>query len=281
MCWDLNGNALYHRRINVDRFLILELVINKMFTVIHKNILVLSSLLILLTIEAVFPYFGGWTSKVKHISQNAAIVIFNAVIINFLFVPLIVLSTNTPFGLFNQIKVSYALEIFLSILILDFVSYFMHVLYHKVPLMWRFHKMHHSDTAMDVTTAARFHIGEHVISLSVRALVYAIFAMKLEFILISESIFLVNVLLQHSNITLTEPIDRIYRIFFTSPNMHKVHHSNKEAETDSNYTSVFSFWDRLFRTYTIVKNPKKIIYGVKGLEKEQSFISMLMTPFKK
>ena len=203
------------------------------------------------------------------------------VIINFLFVPLIVLSTNTPFGLFNQIKVSYALEIFLSILILDFVSYFMHVLYHKVPLMWRFHKMHHSDTAMDVTTAARFHIGEHVISLSVRALVYAIFAMKLEFILISESIFLVNVLLQHSNITLTEPIDRIYRIFFTSPNMHKVHHSNKEAETDSNYTSVFSFWDRLFRTYTIVKNPKKIIYGVKGLEKEQSFISMLMTPFKK
>lgn len=141
--------------------------------------------------------------------------------------------------------------------------------------------MHHSDTQMDVTSGVRFHIGEHFVSLSFRAGLYFLFSMSLEFILIYETIFIVNVLFHHSNISISEPLDKVYRIFFTSPSMHKVHHSNKQLETDSNYTSLFSFWDRLFRTYRIVKDPKKIVYGIRGLEEKQSVLEMLRTPFSK
>ena len=171
-------------------------------------------------------------------------------------------------------------ELALTIILIDVLTYFMHVLFHRFPILWRFHRMHHSDTGMDVTTGARFHIGEHAISIIVRCGCYALFAMKLEHILLYEIVFLANVFFHHANISIGEPLDRLYRIFLTSPNMHKVHHSDTRIETDSNYTSLFSIWDRVFGTYRIVNNPKDIAYGIKGLEEDQTVIKMLLTPFK-
>jgi sterol desaturase/sphingolipid hydroxylase (fatty acid hydroxylase superfamily) len=252
-----------------------------MITILDKNIITITALVILYTAECVFPYFDAWKGKTKHALRNAGIVLINAVIINLLLLPLIVWASSSSWGVFNQVTLSWWAELALTILVIDALTYFMHVLNHKVPFLWRFHRMHHSDTAMDVTTGARFHIGEHIISLLARSGLYAVFSMNLEFILIYETVFLVSVLFHHSNISISEPIDKIYRMVFTSPNMHKVHHSNVQSETDSNYTSLFSFWDRLFGTYKIVKNPKNIVYGIKGLEKKQSIIDMLLTPFKK
>jgi len=252
-----------------------------MFTTLDKNIITISALIILYTLECIFPYFDNWTGKNKHALRNAGIAIFNAVIINILLIPVIVLSANTPWGLFNQINISLTTEIILTILLIDALTYVLHVIYHRVPFFWNFHRMHHSDNAMDVTSGSRFHIGEHVISLLTRSVLYATFAMKLEIILIYETIFIISVFFHHSNITISEPVDKIFRIFFTSPNMHKVHHSNIREEADSNYTSFFSFWDRLFGTYKIIKNPKDITYGVKGLEEDQSISKMLKTPFQK
>ena len=251
-----------------------------MISPLYKNIIMLAVFLILYTVESLFPYFDEWQGKARHTLRNGGLIAANALITNLILAPLTVLALNYQQGIFSQLEIGFWLELALTILLVDLLTYILHVLFHKVPFLWRFHRVHHSDTQMDVTTGARFHIGEHTISILCRAGLFALFAMKAEYIILYETIFLANVLLHHANLTISEPVDRIYRIFFTSPNMHKVHHSDVRAETDSNYTSLFSFWDRLFGTYTIIANPKRIVYGIKGLEDQQSVIAMQMMPFK-
>lgn len=251
-----------------------------MLTVLDKNIVGAIFLLVLLSIEYSFPFFK-FKGKITHIFRNLGIAFFNAIIINLLLLPIILLSVDTSFGLFNQISIVFGLELLFTILIIDLLTYCLHVMYHRIPFFWRFHRMHHSDTMMDVTTGVRFHIGEHVFSVLARSGLYALFAMKLEFIIIYETVFLASVLFHHSNISLSERVDWVFRVFFTSPNMHKVHHSNVRVECDSNYTSLFSFWDRIFGTYTIVDDEKRIVFGTRGFEKDQSIGSMLKTPFRK
>lgn len=251
-----------------------------MITLLEKNIVTVAALMLLLTAEVIAPYFDSWEGKGKHVLRNGGVVLFNAVVTNILLVPLILLATTVEGGLFDLFALHWAMELALTILLIDGLTYVMHRLFHEVPFLWLFHRMHHSDTQMDVTTGARFHIGEHIISTTVRAAFYAICAINMPNIIIYETFFLANVLFHHANIGITERVDKIYRIFFTSPNMHKVHHSNIQPETDSNYTSLFSFWDRLFGTYKIVENPKRIEYGIIGLEEEQSISAMLLTPFK-
>ena len=246
----------------------------------NQNIIMLCIFIVLYTVELLFPYFEAWTGKTRHTLQNGGLIVANAAVTNIVLVPITLAALNYQQGVFRQITINPMIEFVLTILLIDLLTYVMHVLFHKMPFLWRFHRMHHADTQMDVTTGARFHIGEHTISIICRALLFAIFAMKVEYILIYETVFLANVLFQHANLTISERLDRLYRIFFTSPNMHKVHHSNIQVETDSNYTSLFSFWDRVFGTYRIIDNPKRIVYGIKGLEDAQSITAMMLTPFK-
>ncbi len=247
----------------------------------EKDIVMISLLVVLYSLECLFSYFDAFKNKPRHALRNIGIIAFNAVIFNLLLVPLIVFSTNTSWGVFNSVSLDWKIELILTIILIDILTYIMHVLSHKTPFLWRFHRMHHSDTEMDVTTGARFHIGEHTISTFVRSGLYAVFAMKLGYILFYEVIFLANVFFHHANLSIGDTLDKLYRTFLTSPNMHKVHHSDRRVETDSNYTSFLSIWDRIFGTYRIVENPKDIVYGIKGLEEEQTVGKMLMTPFKK
>ena len=109
--------------------------------------------------------------------------------------------------------------------------------------------MHHSDPAMDVTTATRFHLGEITVSTIVRLGIIPLVGIPLRVIVVYELVLLVSTQFHHSNIALPSGIDRILRLVIVSPNMHRVHHSIKRVETDSNYSSVLSIWDRLFRSY--------------------------------
>jgi sterol desaturase/sphingolipid hydroxylase (fatty acid hydroxylase superfamily) len=246
----------------------------------EKDVLLISLLVIFCIWECMFPYFGTFENKTRHAVRNLGLIALNAVIVNLLLIPLVVYSTDTSWGVFRFMSLNGWAELVLTIVLIDLLTYVMHVLFHKRSFLWRLHRMHHSDPEMDVTTGARFHIGEHIISIGVRCGLYAAFALKLEYILFYEALFLANVLFHHSNITIGESLDKWYRIFLASPNMHKVHHSDIKVETDSNYTSLFSVWDRLFGTYRIVENPKNIVFGIKGLEEEQTVKKMLMTPFK-
>jgi len=246
----------------------------------EKDAILVSVLVLLFIIECLFPYFDTFKNKTRHTFRNVGLIALNALVVNVTLAPLVILSMDTSWGVFNRWDLNGWIELGLTVLLVDFLTYVLHVLYHKVPFMWRFHRVHHSDVAMGVTTGARFHIGEHVISTLIKCGLYACFAIKLEYLILYEAIFISNVFFHHANISIGEPLDRIYRILFTSPNMHKVHHSDIKNETDSNYTSLFSFWDRMFGTFRIVDDPERIVFGIKGLEEEQSVRRMLTTPFR-
>lgn len=253
-----------------------------MIDFITKNAVVLGVFILLYTAECLFPYFEDFNeTKKTHDIQNLLLIAFNTIVVNLLLVPVTVIALTQNIGLFHIYQINPYLQFFLTLLVLDLLYYLAHVLFHKIPILWRFHMMHHSDTQMDSTTGARFHIGEHTLSILARSVLYVAMGMSATHVAITETIFLANVIFHHANITISEKFDRIYRLVFTSPNMHKVHHSNKVEEADTNYTAIFSFWDRLFGTYKIVENPEDIVYGVKGLEDDQTFSKMIMTPLSK
>jgi sterol desaturase/sphingolipid hydroxylase (fatty acid hydroxylase superfamily) len=246
----------------------------------EKDALLITVLVLLFVLECLFPYFDTFKNKTRHTMRNLGLIVFNAIVVSVVLTPVVVGSLNTSWGVFNRWDLHWMLEFGLTVLLVDFLTYVLHVMYHKVPFLWRFHRVHHSDVAMGVITGARFHVGEHILSTLVKCGLYACFAMKLEYVLVYEAIFISNVFFHHANISIGESWDRIYRIFLTSPNMHKVHHSDIQIETDSNYTSLFSIWDRIGRTFRLVENSKDIVFGIKGMEDEQTVVRMLTTPFR-
>jgi len=146
------------------------------------------------------------------------------------------------------------LEIVLAVLIFDFAIWLQHLITHKVPLLWRLHRVHHADTEIDVTTAIRFHPVEIALSMLLKVgLVYLIGPAALAIILF-EIILNGTAMFNHSNLALPRGVDRVLRLILVTPDMHRVHHSVERAEHDSNYGFSLSIWDRMFRTY--IAQPK-------------------------
>ena len=139
--------------------------------------------------------------------------------------------------------------------------YWWHRFNHTMGLLWKFHKFHHKDLNMNTTTAIRFHTVELFFSVVMKSIVFVLFGFSFLPVLIYECVFFVALITQHSNIRISEQIDMLYRKLFSSPLMHRIHHSNKRKETDTNYGSVFSFWDRIFKTY-LKKTETPIVFGV-------------------
>ncbi|HHL22251.1 MAG TPA: sterol desaturase family protein [Aliiroseovarius sp.] len=153
-------------------------------------------------------------------------------------------------GLFNAVDWPLWVEVGLTILILDFAIWFQHMIFHKVPVLWRLHRVHHADRDIDVTTALRFHPIEIAASMLIKiGIVYLIGAPALGVILF-EIILNGTAMFNHANIRLPLPVDRLVRQVLVTPDMHRVHHSVYRDEHDSNYGFALSVWDRLFRTYT-------------------------------
>lgn len=152
-------------------------------------------------------------------------------------------------GLFNLTNLPPFVEFGASLLILDFAIWAQHLITHKVPLFWRFHRVHHADRDFDVTTALRFHPVEIVASMGVKiALVYALGPAAWA-VLAFEVILNGTALFNHANLRLPSALDSALRLMLVTPDMHRVHHSVQRQEHDSNYGFALSIWDRLFRTY--------------------------------
>ncbi len=152
-------------------------------------------------------------------------------------------------GLFNRLDWPEWVEIGLAVLILDFAIWAQHLLTHKVPLLWRLHRVHHADRDMDVTTAIRFHPVEIALSMGLKiGLVYAMGPAAIAVVLF-EIILNGTAMFNHSNLRLPLPVDRVLRWVLVTPDMHRVHHSVHRAEHDSNYGFSLSLWDRLMGTY--------------------------------
>jgi sterol desaturase/sphingolipid hydroxylase (fatty acid hydroxylase superfamily) len=184
---------------------------------------------------------------------NIGLGVINLAVIRLLFpalgVALSVSFAQQGIGLFNIVDAPAILAVAVSLLVMDLVYYGWHWLAHRVPLLWRFHLVHHCDIDVDLSTDLRHHPVEAILSSSVFLLTVPVlgappFAVFLFVLLQGASGFW-----QHGNIRIPARIERIIRRVFVTPDMHRIHHSADRSETDSNYTMLFSFWDRLFGTY--------------------------------
>lgn len=152
-------------------------------------------------------------------------------------------------GLLNLVAWPAWVEFGLTLLALDFAIWLQHLITHKVPLFWRFHRMHHADRDMDVTTALRFHPAEILASMALKiALIYGLGPQAVA-VVVFEILLNGTALFNHANLRLPGAVDRIVRLILVTPDMHRVHHSVLRAEHDSNYGFALSVWDRIFRTY--------------------------------
>lgn len=152
-------------------------------------------------------------------------------------------------GIFNVSGISEWATGILSIVALDLTIYAQHVFFHRVPLFWRFHRMHHTDLDIDVTSGARFHPVEIIISMGIKMAVIIILGAPAWSVLIFEVLLNVTSMFNHSNVFMNYRVDQSLRLFLVTPDMHRVHHSVIIEETNSNFGFNFPYWDRLFGTY--------------------------------
>jgi len=168
----------------------------------------------------------------------------------------------------------------LGIVALDLFTYFAHVLMHKSWIGWQFHRVHHSDNEVNVTTAFRQHPGESVWRIFWQVLAVGILGIPLSVLFVYLTVSMLNAQLEHANIRINKPIDRVLRFCVVTANMHKTHHSRDQIETDSNYGNIFSIWDRVFRTYTPTIDFSHLRYGLNGFdEREKQTLMVLLTLF--
>lgn len=155
------------------------------------------------------------------------------------------------FGLFNWINMPIWLGILISFLFLDFAIYLQHVASHKIPILWRVHKVHHSDVDLDVTSALRFHPIEIILSMLYKMALVALIGAPAVAVVIFEVVLNGSAMFNHANLKLPLWLDNILRRFIVTPDMHRIHHSVLIRESDTNYGFNLSLWDRIFKTYTV------------------------------
>lgn len=186
-------------------------------------------------------------------------------------------------GLFGLLDWPAWLAIPAAVLLLDLALYWQHRLMHQWPLLWRLHRVHHCDTAFDVTTGVRFHPVEIALSMGLKLGIITLLGPHPAAVLIFEVVLSMGSLFTHTDIALPRPLDRRLRWLFVTPSMHRIHHSIRPMETNSNYGFHLSVWDRLFRSYTATPAEDERSMPV-GLERwreprDQGLVSLLLNPF--
>ncbi|MGI9366467.1 MAG: sterol desaturase family protein [Rhizobiaceae bacterium] len=203
--------------------------------------------------EAVKPRRKLTVSKTNRWFTNLAIVVLDSLIVRLIFpaaaVGVAFWASANGIGVFNLINAPFWIAVIVSFVVLDFAVWLSHVLSHKIPLFWRFHRMHHADRDIDVTTAIRFHPIEIVLSMIWKAAWVLVLGAPAAAVIIFETVLNGTAMFNHSNTRLSRIMDQILRSFVVTPDMHRVHHSTNSDETDSNYGFNLPWWDKLFGTY--------------------------------
>jgi sterol desaturase/sphingolipid hydroxylase (fatty acid hydroxylase superfamily) len=185
--------------------------------------------------------------------NNLGLVFLNSFVLRLLFpaaaVGMAVLSSEQGWGLFNYLEVPATITILVSIVAMDFVIYLQHVMVHAVPALWRLHRVHHADMDMDVTTGARFHTLEIIVSMLIKFATIMVLGPPVVAVVIFEVILNATAMFNHSNVRIPKAVDRIMRWLVVTPDMHRVHHSVEDDEANSNFGFSLPWWDRLFGTY--------------------------------
>lgn len=186
-------------------------------------------------------------------------------------------------GLFNQLNLGAGVELVAAIAILDLAIYWQHRAFHHFPLLWRAHRVHHSDTGFDVSLGLRFHPFEILPSMVYKLAVIGLLGASPIAVLVYEAMLLGFSLITHADIAVPLRLDRALRLVFVTPDWHRVHHSVHRAETNSNYGNILSVWDRIFGSY--IPQPRDghpgMLIGLDGFraEQAQTVTALLRQPF--
>lgn len=230
-----------------------------------NTIVGLTVLAALFALEGALPFYRGNGNRYTHALRNVALALV-AGAVGALMAPLLLLSTQFAaeqgIGLCHWIDGHPAVCAVVTFVLFDLWMYAWHRANHEIPFLWRFHRVHHTDPAMDSTTALRFHPGEILFSTLLNGLVLAALGMSLAMLALYKTVMIAVVLLHHSNVRIPDRLDLALRRVIVPPSMHRVHHSHLRAETDSNYGTVFSFWDRLLGSYRTRERYDDIRFGI-------------------
>lgn len=228
-------------------------------------------------------------SRKQRWTANLGIVLLNTVIVRLLFpaaaVGMAALSVEKGWGLLNNFDVPFWLAVPLAVVAMDFIIWLQHVMVHAVPALWRLHRVHHADLDYDLTTGARFHPIEIVLSMGIKFATIALLGAPVLAVVIFEVLLSACAMFNHGNIHLPSELDRVLRWFLVTPDMHRVHHSVEDDESNSNFGFNLTWWDRLFGTYREQSRAGQLgmtigIHGHTDPHEVARLPGMLVLPFK-
>lgn len=223
----------------------------------HESTVRLLSFLSVLTLvslaECQFPKRPLTTPKRQRWFVNVAIVVLDTLIVR-LAIPLLPfgmaeLAGAKGWGILNLLSLPYWSSVFLSFVAFDIIIYLQHRVFHRIPILWRLHRVHHTDLDLDVSSGVRFHPIEIIVSVLIKLVAVALIGAPVLAVVLFEIVLNATSLFNHGNIAIPAVIDRWLRLLLVTPDMHRVHHSVIPSETDSNFCFNFPWWDRLMGTY--------------------------------
>jgi sterol desaturase/sphingolipid hydroxylase (fatty acid hydroxylase superfamily) len=246
--------------------------------IVSKGGIILATLVLLMLLERQFPMVKV-RSKLNRIARNFSLVGLNALLGPLIIIPITAYAAGYALHWRPDWWSGWA-GLVIDFLILDCWIYGWHRLNHVVPFLWRFHEVHHLDEHLDATSALRFHFGEVVLSSLVRAVVILLLGLPLMNVAIFETMVTVAAIFHHSNLNLPNKIDAVLSYIIVTPSLHWVHHHALRGDTDSNYSTIFSLWDRLFASRNIAKFNITMKMGVEGLS-DVHILRLILRPFYK
>jgi sterol desaturase/sphingolipid hydroxylase (fatty acid hydroxylase superfamily) len=247
--------------------------------------ILIAAFVLLFLLESKFQLRKRVQGRWRRIVINFIVSIPAFALLRFLFIPIIVwLATKNfdwHFGLNYLYSAPVWLKAAISFVLIDYSNYIWHILLHKIPFLWRFHLVHHTDLDLDVTTAFRFHFGELIGSVFFRGAAVLLVGASPLIVLIYEIVFEAATQFHHSNTKIPFVFERILNYLIVTPRMHGIHHSMIKKETDSNYSVIFSCWDRIHKTVRLNVHQNEIVTGVPSYadERELTIDKLLGLPF--
>ena len=223
----------------------------------------------------------------RHTARNLAVAGVAAATVQILEQPVVMplarLTERRRWGLLSRLRWPRPIKVALMLIALDYTLYVWHVLVHRVPWLWRFHAVHHVDLDLDASTAIRFHFGELILSVPWRAAQVCLIGVDPRTLTLWQSLTLMSVLFHHSNVRLPRQLERALALVLVTPRMHGIHHSSDPTDTNANWSSGLSLWDRLHGTLHLEAAQDGSRIGVTGFDDpiDVALPRILVQPFRK
>ncbi len=239
--------------------------------------------------EMIAPRRVLTVSKTVRWLNNLGLVFFNSLVLRLLFpaaaVGVAAFAHTHGWGLLNYYELPFLLAVIITVVAMDFIIYLQHIMVHAVPLLWRLHRVHHADLDYDVTTGARFHTLEIILSMLIKFATIIVLGAPVVAVVIFEVILNALAMFNHSNVGLPKPLDAFLRWFIVTPDMHRVHHSVEDDETNSNFGFNLTCWDHIFGTYREQPRGGQLgftigIHKYRDIKQTNWITGMMMLPFK-